>query len=110
VRPDGTGLHQLVADLEGSEIQPDWSPDGERIAFIRVTPADRNELWVVDADGGDKTMLYPCELPCNTVTTRTGRRMAPPSTTASTRMRRLVCRRPSALGKSTWRPRKQAGS
>ena len=49
----------------GSEIHPDWSPGGERIAFIRVTPAGRNELWVVGADGSDAARLYSCDLPCN---------------------------------------------
>jgi Tol biopolymer transport system component len=68
VRPDGTGQHQLVADLDGSEIHPDWSPDGKRIAFIHVTPADRNELWVVSAEGTDAARLYACEVPCNTIT------------------------------------------
>lgn len=67
VRPDGTGHHQLVPDLAGSEIHPDWSPHGERIAFISVTPADRHELWVVDADGTNRSMLFSCDLPCNTV-------------------------------------------
>ena len=68
VRPDGTGQRQLVTDLDGSEIQPDWSPDGERIAFIHVTPADRNELWVVGANGSDAARLYSCDVPCNTIT------------------------------------------
>jgi Tol biopolymer transport system component len=68
IRPDGTGRHLLVPDLEGSEILPDWSPDGQRIAFIHVTPADRNELWVVNADGGGAEMLFSCDVPCNTVT------------------------------------------
>jgi Tol biopolymer transport system component len=67
VRPDGTGGHQLVADLEGSEIHPDWSPDGQRIAFVHVTAEDRDELWVVGADGTGAEMLFPCDLPCNTI-------------------------------------------
>jgi Tol biopolymer transport system component len=65
VRPDGSGRHELLPDLPGSEIQPDWSPDGQRIAFVRFTPEDRSELWVVDADGSDATKLTSCDLPCN---------------------------------------------
>ena len=66
-RPDGSGQHQMVSDLTGSEIHPDWSPDGQQIAFIRVTPEDRSELWVVDADGSGEELLYACEDPCNSL-------------------------------------------
>lgn len=65
IRPDGTGQHQIVPDLTGSERHPDWAPDGQRIAFIRNTPADRSELWVVDADGESATNIAKCDLPCN---------------------------------------------
>jgi Tol biopolymer transport system component len=64
-RLDGTGAHRLVADQPGSQIHPDWSPDGQRIAFVRFTPEDRSELWLVDADGTDAERLLTCELPCN---------------------------------------------
>lgn len=64
-RPDGSGKHQLVPDLAGSEIHPDWSPDGERIAFVRLTPAGISELWVVNADGSGEERLLTCDLPCN---------------------------------------------
>ena len=65
VRPDGTGRHQLVPDLAGEEIHPDWSPDGQQIAFVDFTPSDRSELWVIDADGTNARMLVSCDLPCN---------------------------------------------
>ena len=65
VRPDGTGLHQLVPELDGGQWHPDWSPDGSRIAFIQVDPDDTRGLWVVDADGTDAHQLTHCELPCN---------------------------------------------
>ena len=67
VRPDSTGKHQLVADMTGSEIHPDWAPDGSRIAFVRQTSEGSTELWVVDADGSDAERLYACELPCNEI-------------------------------------------
>jgi len=67
VRPDGTGHHQLLPDMAGSEIHPDWSPDGGRIAFVRQTPVGPDGLWVVDADGTDAERLYECEVPCNQV-------------------------------------------
>jgi Tol biopolymer transport system component len=65
IRPDGTGRHQLLPEMSGSEWHPDWSPDGSRIAFIHLTPEDRTELWVVNADGTGEEMLYRCDLPCN---------------------------------------------
>ena len=62
VRPDGTGLHRLAPDeWAGSEIRPTWSPDGQRIAFIRARlPNDRGELWVINADGTGAELLYTC--------------------------------------------------
>lgn len=65
VRPDGTGHHPLIPDLEGSERHPGWSPDGQRIAFIHNTSADRSELWVVDANGENSKKVASCDLPCN---------------------------------------------
>ena len=67
VRPDGTGRHQLVPEVDGSEIHPDWSPDGNRIAFVRQAPEGHTELWVVDAGGTDAERFYSCELPCNEI-------------------------------------------
>ena len=64
-RPDGSGYHQLARDMPGHELHPDWSPDGERIAFVHFTPADLSELWVVNADGSGLELLLSCELPCN---------------------------------------------
>ena len=37
-----------------------WSPDGERIVFVRSPDRDGlGPLWVVDADGGEPSLLYP---------------------------------------------------
>jgi Tol biopolymer transport system component len=64
-RPDGSDQHQLLTDMAGSEIHPDWSPDGQRLAFVRSTPEDQSELWVVNADGTGEELLSSCEDPCN---------------------------------------------
>ena len=64
-KPDGSGLHQILVDMPGSEIHPDWSPDGQRLAFVRFTPDDKSELRVVNADGTGEELLASCELPCN---------------------------------------------
>lgn len=65
VRPDGTDDHQLAVDLPGEESHPDWSPDGDRLAFIHGTSSGRTELWVVGASGDGAQMLRRCDLPCN---------------------------------------------
>jgi Tol biopolymer transport system component len=66
IRPDGTGKHELIPDVLGSDFHPDWSPDGSRIAFIHSGPGDQSQLWVADANGSHATRLLSCELPCNT--------------------------------------------
>src|ERR1700733_3757540 len=37
--------------------QPAISPDGKRVAYITIPARDRNEVWVADIDGSDKTRL-----------------------------------------------------
>lgn len=34
-----------------------WSPDGSRLAFVRADVGKMSELWVMDADGGNRRML-----------------------------------------------------
>jgi Tol biopolymer transport system component len=47
VREDGTGRRVL-----GAGFDPAWSPDGRRLAFARGS-----EIWVMNADGGNKRRL-----------------------------------------------------
>ncbi len=41
--------------------QPGVSPDGKRIIYITVPSRDRNELWVADIDGSNKTKITSAE-------------------------------------------------
>jgi dipeptidyl aminopeptidase/acylaminoacyl peptidase len=48
----------LTRDLARSESAPRYSPDGRRIAyFSNRTGAEREGIWVMDADGGNATQL-----------------------------------------------------
>jgi Tol biopolymer transport system component len=67
VRPDGTGRHELAPDLPGIQHHPDWSPDGEQLAFIQTPPDGPDELWVIEATGTGARKLMSCDLPCNTL-------------------------------------------
>ena len=68
VRPDGTGSHRLVPDLDGAQMHPAWSPDGEEVTFIQENPDGTKELWVVGADGTNARAVATCESPCNNMT------------------------------------------
>jgi Tol biopolymer transport system component len=67
VRPDGSGDHQLVPDLEGSQMHPVWSPDGMELTFVQENPEGSKELWVVGANGDGARMVATCEFPCNNI-------------------------------------------
>ena len=61
---DGTGRTALIepprTDAAGA-TSPDWSPDGARIAFAaqlgRTEDANATEIYVMDADGGNRRRL-----------------------------------------------------
>ena len=57
VKPDGSDLVR-VTNGPGSNITPVWSPDGEQIAFTRITAEDeQSDIYVVGRDGGKVTQL-----------------------------------------------------
>jgi Tol biopolymer transport system component len=67
VRLDGSGRHRFAAGAGVAQIHPDWSPDGQEIAFVAETADDRTQLWLVNADGTEARELYSCDRPCNQV-------------------------------------------
>ena len=52
---DGSNPRQLTANLVKDE-SPSWSPDGQRIAFMRESRGNQS-IWLMSAEGEDKEML-----------------------------------------------------
>ena len=50
--PDGSGLVNLTATAGVDELDPAWSADGRRLAFVRA-----GALWVMNADGSGQRQL-----------------------------------------------------
>jgi serine/threonine protein kinase/Tol biopolymer transport system component len=48
---------QITDIASENATQPAISPDGKRVAYITIPARDRNEVWVADIDGSNKTKL-----------------------------------------------------
>ncbi len=57
----------LAGGPEEVSGEVDWSPDGERYAFIGVDADGTRDLWAADWDGTDVTRLVDCAPPCTEV-------------------------------------------
>jgi Tol biopolymer transport system component len=51
----GTGVKKLTS--VDKNFQPQWSPDGRRIAYIHMFADGRHDIWVMNADGSHKTRV-----------------------------------------------------
>ncbi len=62
VRPDGSDSHQIMDTLPGEQRAPAWSPDGTKLAFVNIDPADPNNpnssIWIANADGSDPQRFF----------------------------------------------------
>ena len=63
---DGGNVRQVtqrVRPTHSEDGEPVWSPDGKRIAFVRLNvtakPRDRKAIFVVNADGSGLKRLTP---------------------------------------------------
>jgi Tol biopolymer transport system component len=67
VRDDGKDARRVTGAQRGkSPVLPEWSPDGERIAFVRYNPAGGPgavQTYVVNADGSNERHLGEGTLP-----------------------------------------------
>ncbi len=55
IEPDGTDIRQLTRGLT-SDVFPTWSPDGQRVAFVRATE-EMQEIAVMDLAGARQVNL-----------------------------------------------------
>ena len=55
IRPDGSGSSKRT--YVGKNYRPEWSPSGQRIAYIHEPAAGVREIWMMRADGSNKTRI-----------------------------------------------------
>jgi Tol biopolymer transport system component len=52
---DGSNVTQLTTT--GVDYDPQWAPDGKRIAFTRQGQGDQSDIWLMDVDGSNPKQL-----------------------------------------------------
>jgi TolB protein len=58
IKADGTGLRRLTRNTV-DDSNPVWSPDGVKIAFVRVRNDQTANIYVMNADGSGQRRLAP---------------------------------------------------
>ncbi|MGH8003812.1 MAG: TolB family protein, partial [Limisphaerales bacterium] len=51
-------LTTLISDPDGEFFYPDWSPDGQSIAYDNYFPAN-NGIWIMNKDGANSKLVAP---------------------------------------------------
>lgn len=65
VRPDGSDDHPLASDVApGEQLHPDWSADGNQVAFVVEDADGTRDIWTVDVDGSTPQRIFDCADPC----------------------------------------------
>lgn len=67
VGADGSGRQSIGAAVAGdNQVNPDWSPDGTRVAF-GGSSGTSDSIWIVAADGSQLRQVVECVDPCTWV-------------------------------------------
>jgi Tol biopolymer transport system component len=56
MKPDGSGTQRLTQS-PGEDLQPAWSPDGQRLVFSSGPAQARQSIYVMEADGSNARLL-----------------------------------------------------
>ena len=57
VHPDGSDDHEILTELPHPALNPDWSPDGTRLA---VQIYSQDSVWIANADGSEPEVVARC--------------------------------------------------
>jgi Tol biopolymer transport system component len=58
INADGSGLRRLTRNA-GADLEPAWSPDGQKIAWTSKGHSTGTDVFVMNADGSDQQNLTP---------------------------------------------------
>jgi Tol biopolymer transport system component len=66
VQPDGTNDTVWRPDTVSARARhPDWSPDGQRVAFVADEADETTDIWVAASDGTHARKVVECAPPCS---------------------------------------------